>query len=40
MDEVKTKQDLSDIVDIIELPVKVLALQKLAELVEHKQSIT
>lgn len=40
MDEVKTEQDLSDIIDIIELSVKVFALQKLAELVEHKQSIT
>jgi len=40
VDEVKTKQDLSDIIDIIELSVKVFALQKLAELVEHKQSIT
>lgn len=40
MDEIKTKENLSDIIDIIELSVKVFALQELAELIEHEQSIT
>jgi hypothetical protein len=40
VDEIKTKENLSDIIDIIELSVKVFALQELAELIEHEQSIT
>ena len=36
MDEVKPKQDLADIVDVVELSVKILALEELAELIEDQ----
>jgi hypothetical protein len=39
VDQVQTKQNFANIIYVFKLSVKVFALEKLAKLVEHEQSI-
>lgn len=39
VDQVESQENFADVIDVVELSVQVLALQKLAELVEDQQSI-
>lgn len=40
MNKIKPKKNFTDVIDIIEFPIQVFALQELAQLVENQQGIT